>query len=164
MTKLRSSLTEVASQMSFGSWKQNNIKLEKSYPIETHTVCICHSMVDFTRCPNQSLSATWWGEASIRATNSWNYATLTLQRLQQPSDLGKNYMGGSVNGGTPIAGWFFRGKIRLKWMMTGYPDIRNAHMAESEQWPNYTFPSASVVFSAWMSIQHHGCQWLHRTP
>jgi hypothetical protein len=32
---------------------------------------------------------------------------------------GKAYMEVSINGGTPIAGWFISWKIRLKWMTTG---------------------------------------------
>ena len=28
-------------------------------------------------------------------------------------------IGGSINVGTPVAGWFISWKIRLKWMMTG---------------------------------------------
>ena len=38
-------------------------------------------------------------------------------------------MGGSINGGYPIAGWFLLGKIPLKWMMTGgTPILRNPQM------------------------------------
>ena len=37
----------------------------------------------------------------------------------------------SINGGTPIAGWFLLGKILVKWMMTGgTPILGNHHMLE----------------------------------
>ena len=38
-------------------------------------------------------------------------------------------MGISINGGTPIAGWFISWKIPLKWMMTGGTPISgNLHI------------------------------------
>jgi hypothetical protein len=38
--------------------------------------------------------------------------------------------GGSLNGGTPIAGWFKMGNPVYKWMIWGYPhDLGNLHTA-----------------------------------
>ena len=33
-------------------------------------------------------------------------------------------MEGSINGGTPIVGWFIMGKKHLKWMISGCPYFR----------------------------------------
>ena len=40
------------------------------------------------------------------------------------------YMGVSINGATPIAGWFCWGKSKKKWMITGVPLFQESSMLE----------------------------------
>ena len=80
-------------------------------------------------------------------------------------------MGVSINGGTPIAGWFLLGKILLKWMITrGTPLYGNTHMGISVVDIVFFFEvrlgmqaeqleiteSYGVMFLSWLTRVHSG--------
>ena len=61
----------------------------------------------------------------------------------------------SINGSTPIAGWFIMGTPIYKWMMTGgTPILGHLHMMINHDEPVLTAITSIIVSS------HGGCSWI----